>query len=300
MIIELRAKALLRWFEEGMRFGLVLLSLVTVAAESQAEDFTYSIANGAITITGYTGPGGDVTIPNTITGLPVISVGQSAFFGLTNLTSVTIPNGVTDIGDQAFGSCSSLASVTILDSPINIGYDSFGYCALTNLSLGNNARSIGQYAFAGSYVLTNVTIPVSVTNISGLAFARNGPGHLNIFFQANAPSSYQEIDLKFPLNGTVYYLPATTGWGQQCWGCSTVLWNPRAQTSDAGFGFHQNRFGFNITGTQDIPLVVEASTSLVIRSWVRLQSCTLTNGLIYFSDAQWTNHPGQVYRIQSP
>jgi hypothetical protein len=72
------------------------------------------------------------------------------------------------------------------------------------------------------------------------------------------------------------------------------------QTTEGSFGVRQNRFGLNITGTADIPLLVEATTNLAAQSWVPLQSCTLTNGLIYFSDAQWTNYPSRVYRIRSP
>jgi hypothetical protein len=79
-----------------------------------------------------------------------------------------------------------------------------------------------------------------------------------------------------------------------------VLWNPQVQTGDGMFGVRQDRFGFNITGTANIPVVVEACANLAAPSWVTLQSGTLTNGLIYFSDAQWTNYPGRVYRIRSP
>jgi hypothetical protein len=79
-----------------------------------------------------------------------------------------------------------------------------------------------------------------------------------------------------------------------------MLWNPQAQTGDGSFGVRQNRFGFNITGTPDIPLVVEASTDVAAQAWIALQSSTLTNGLIFFNDPQWTNYPGRFYRIRSP
>jgi hypothetical protein len=98
----------------------------------------------------------------------------------------------------------------------------------------------------------------------------------------------------------VYYLPKTTGWGPTFAGRPTALWNPTAQTGDPSFGVRPNGFGFNIAGTADIPLVIEASTDLASRSWVTLQSCTLTNGSIYFSDPQWTNYPSRIYRIRSP
>ena len=64
-----------------------------------ARDFTYTTINGAIIITGYTGAGGDIGIPRKITGLPVVSVGDYTFEDNGNLTSVTIPNSVTNIGN---------------------------------------------------------------------------------------------------------------------------------------------------------------------------------------------------------
>ena len=74
--------------------------LLTVPAAVQAQ-FNYTTNNGAITITGYTGPAGAVSIPSTINGLPVTSVGQQAFF-FAGVTSVSIPGSVTYIGGYAF------------------------------------------------------------------------------------------------------------------------------------------------------------------------------------------------------
>ena len=73
---------------------LPLLLLLTLPPRVQAQ-FNYTTNNGTITITGYTGSGGAVTIPDripdTTNGLPVTSIGSSAFFDCTSLTSVTIP-----------------------------------------------------------------------------------------------------------------------------------------------------------------------------------------------------------------
>jgi hypothetical protein len=79
-----------------------------------------------------------------------------------------------------------------------------------------------------------------------------------------------------------------------------VLWNPLIKASGSSFGISNNQFGFNITGTTNIPIVVEACTNLASPVWTPLQTLTLTNGLFYFSDPQWTNYPGRFYRISSP
>src|SRR5258706_5243880 len=91
---------------------LLLLLLLTLPAVVQAQ-FNYTTNNGAITITGYTGPGGAVVIPNTINGLPVTRIGDYAFNGKAGLTSVTIPNSVISMGTSAFSYSYSLTSVTI-------------------------------------------------------------------------------------------------------------------------------------------------------------------------------------------
>jgi hypothetical protein len=78
---------------------LLLVSLLLPTA-GQAQ-FTYTSNNGSITITGYTGPGGAVTIPSTINSLPVRDIGMVAFY-FKPVTSVTIPDSVTDIGEGAF------------------------------------------------------------------------------------------------------------------------------------------------------------------------------------------------------
>jgi hypothetical protein len=465
--------------KEGMRGGVFLLLLVAVGpAQAQAQDFTYTNNNGAITITGYTGPGGNVSVPSTIEGLPVTSIGDSAFFESTNIAKVTIPNGVTNIGDHAFNG-SSLAVVTVGNGVTTIGSNAFGFChsltsviipdnvtcikdgagwvggaftfctSLTNVTVGRGVTNIGDYAFnscalltslvipdgvvriggqafagctsltnimvgksvttiadwafvgctltsvtipnsvtnigngvfascpnliaitvdplstaytsvdgvlfnkdqtaliacpdakAGSYTipntvanigtdafygcasLTSITIPNSVTNIAveafdscGLtnvtipdsvsslgSFLFNGCNYLRgIYFQGNAPSLmwYETPGFLSAYDATVYYLAGTQGWGASFGGSHAALWNPQPQPNDGNFGVRQSHFGFNITGTPDIPIVVEATTNLDAQSWVPLQSCTLTNGLIYFSDAQWRNYSGRLYRIRSP
>ena len=68
-----------------------------------------------------------MTIPDSVT-----NIGNSAFYGCSGLTSVTIGNGVTSIGKNAFYGCSGLTSVTIGNGVTSIGKNAFTNC--TNLT----------------------------------------------------------------------------------------------------------------------------------------------------------------------
>ena len=71
---------------------------------------------------------GAISVPSTLGGFSVTTIGEEAFRNCKSLTSVTIPNGVTTIGENAFYGCGSLVSLEIPDSVIKIGDDAFCYC----------------------------------------------------------------------------------------------------------------------------------------------------------------------------
>ena len=102
-------------------------------------------------------------------------------------------------------------------------------------------------------------------------------------------------------SATAYYLPGTTGWSafSANTGLPAVLWNPVIQTADGSFGVRANQFGFNITGTPNIPIVVQAADNLANPVWTSLQSLTLTNGSYYFSEPFQPASPARFYRITS-
>ena len=155
---------------------------------------------------------GNVVIPSTVrysgNEYSVTSIGSSAFYYCSGLTSVTIPNSVTSIGDYAFYGCSSLRKVLnfsnlnitkgssgcgyvgyyaslVLNNPEFIDnyvfapngntYALYGYMGTdTNLQLPEKYKGenyiIGDYAFYGCSGLTSVTIPNNVTSIGSYAF----------------------------------------------------------------------------------------------------------------------------------
>lgn len=113
---------------------------------------------------------GNVVIPETVTynnqTYSVISIGYSAFYNCTGLTSITIPNTVTNIGSRAFWGCSGLTSITIPNSVTSIGEWAFWSCeSLTNIAIPNSVTSIGNSAFENCSSLTSITIPNGVTEI---------------------------------------------------------------------------------------------------------------------------------------
>ncbi len=158
-------------------------------------------------------PTGNLIIPSSVTyngrTFSVTALANSAFFGCSGLTTVTIPNSVTSIGDLAFRNCSGLTTVTIPNSVTSIGSDAFYNCSglvsvyytgtiaewcgitfgnswanplitahnlyidnnlVTDLVIPNTVTEIKDNAFYNASCFASVTIPNSVTSIGRWAF----------------------------------------------------------------------------------------------------------------------------------
>ena len=155
--------------ESNWNNGLLYLSNCLIEAmQNFANDYT--IKDGTRIIAGGSFFGctslTSVTIPNSVT-----NIGNKAFYNCKSLTSITIPNNVTSIGDETFYDCESLTNVIIGNSVISIGYNAFVNCkSLTSVTFGKNLTSISFGAFQFCTSLTSVTIPNSVTSIGESAF----------------------------------------------------------------------------------------------------------------------------------
>jgi len=159
---------------------VVLLVLAVPLFAQTPNDFKIDLSKSgdAITITGYTGNVTKVVLPAEIEGIPVRTIGSSAFRNNKNITSIVIPNTVTTIDNGAstaavgaFSGCSNLSSVTLSNSLTKIGSNAFASCSkLTSIVIPNSVTSIGESAFLDTG-LDSVAIPDSVTSIGNSAFA---------------------------------------------------------------------------------------------------------------------------------
>lgn len=173
--------------ETPLRFRiecLLLLLWAGLPAGVQAQ-FNVTTNEGSVTISQYTGLGGNVVIPDTIDGMPVTAIGSQAFFQVSGLTSVTMGTNLTRIEANAIFQCPNLSSVSILGNVTNIGDGPFIDCksltgiglsssnlnySVTNGMLFNKTQtSLIEFpgGLGGSYVL-----PAAVTNV-GEAFIGN-------------------------------------------------------------------------------------------------------------------------------
>ncbi|MDE6373868.1 MAG: leucine-rich repeat domain-containing protein, partial [Clostridia bacterium] len=125
--------------------GLESITLPFVGAGDAASDYTFKYIFGGSNYNNYV-PSSLTTV--IITGGSVI--GDYAFDGCSNITSISIPNSVTQVGRYAFRGCSGLTSITIPDGVTYIGSSTFSGCSsLTSITIPNGVTYIDSSAFSG-------------------------------------------------------------------------------------------------------------------------------------------------------
>lgn len=118
------------------------------------------------TITGYTGPGGNIAIPAYIDGVAVTNIANGApgIFQSKGLTGVTIPSSVTFIGQYAFA-----------------------YNELTNVTIPVGVTSIGIFAFYGNDQMTSVTFMGNGASFQGNSFPSSPGNDLITLYESPSP-----------------------------------------------------------------------------------------------------------------
>ena len=161
-------------------------TIAKIVASSQGLEFALNKDGVSYSVTGIgTCTDADVVIPGTYNGLPVTSIGSSAFRYCFSLTSVVIPDSVASIGGYAFYGCSSLKSLKVDSNNANYKdingnlYTKDGKTLIqyaigksdTHFVIPNSVTNIDNSAFYGCTSLTSVVIPDSVTSIGWFAFS---------------------------------------------------------------------------------------------------------------------------------
>lgn len=166
----------------AMVLALFPVGLISVSAE-QSGDYTYTVIDSKARITDYTGSGTTITVPDTLGGYPVTSIGIYAFSYCNTLTAVTLPDSVEDIKNYAFYQSTKITTVNLGAGVNMLGISVFARCTkLTqiNAPAGNSSFSssagvlfnktgntLVQYppGKTGAY-----TVPAGVTAIAANAF----------------------------------------------------------------------------------------------------------------------------------
>ena len=204
----------------SLAFAHLALLIPFVLPADTFGPYTYTVSDGQATITDFDSTcSGNLSITNELGGCPVISIGDDAFRNRTALTDVTIPDSVTNIGNCAFAGCTNLTTILFTSNAPTIQDNSFdntpatlyylpettgwsetvaerptkliplwyssdgtqititdldhryvGHIPLPTILDGCPVTSIGPRAFYGCINLTSVTLPESLTNISDEAF----------------------------------------------------------------------------------------------------------------------------------
>ena len=135
-----------------------------------ASDFAYTADGGEVTITDYIGTSEHVLIPDAIDGLPVTALADKAFYE-KHVTTVVVPDSVTEIGDLCFSGDNYLVSLTLPDGLAELPPIALESCySLMDFELPKGLKTIGAGAIQAIFYLTHLTIPAGVTDIEQMNF----------------------------------------------------------------------------------------------------------------------------------
>ncbi|MDE5618371.1 MAG: leucine-rich repeat domain-containing protein, partial [Clostridia bacterium] len=153
----------------------------------EIDGYVLSISRGNVTIVKYTGTDKEVEINDKLDGKRVVGIAEEAFKDNKTVTTLKIKSNAAsfEIGAQAFYNMTNLAEVVLPDNVKSISSQAFSGCGnLTSLTMGNAVEYIGNYAFSECGKLNKIYISES----SG------GNGTKTGIYDITMPSSLKTID----------------------------------------------------------------------------------------------------------
>ncbi|HZL83428.1 MAG TPA: stalk domain-containing protein [Candidatus Deferrimicrobium sp.] len=196
----------------------LFVSVPSAKADTEG-DYTYTVNGGNATITGYTGSGGEVDIPDTLGRYLVKGIALGVFRGCTQLTRVVVPGSVTSIGNAAFNGCTGLTAAFFLGNAPTMGTGVFDSCA-TGFTVGHIGGTTGwtnPWFTYPTITLNTTTYTLTVTIIGSGSLSKSPDQSLYV------PGSVITFTAT-PATGTTF-----TGWSGDLSGTT----NPTQITMDA-------------------------------------------------------------------
>ena len=155
--------------------------------------FAFDKTKRGYTVTAGTVATGEVVIPSTIKGAPVVEIEADAFrdiiaitaidlsgatnlktigdfaFYKTGITSLTIPGNVETVGRWIVEGCSSLSRITLEEGVKNLSQSSFYGAAVKSIKIPSTITEIPAYCFAAS-AIESIELHDGITSIGEGAF----------------------------------------------------------------------------------------------------------------------------------
>ena len=118
---------------------------------------------------------GNIVIPQIVSykgnEFQITSLEDSCFKNCSNLTSITLPEGITSLGEYCFSGCSSLTSITLPKGITSLRAGCFSRCSsLTSITLPEGITSLRNHCFHGCSSLTSITLPKGITSLENACF----------------------------------------------------------------------------------------------------------------------------------
>ena len=160
---------------QGTSSTVVETQIINTPSETKdnsSNQFSEYVITSAGVLTQYFGNSTSVIIPAKVSGKEVTAIGAGCFKG-TAVERVTIPGHIKSIGDSAFEGCKNLTSVSFLnrDVDIPIGSSAFKGCTKLNKIALPISSSIGASAFESCTALTSVDIKEGTKSLGQNCFA---------------------------------------------------------------------------------------------------------------------------------
>lgn len=124
-----------------------------------------------IEITKYVGTSANVSIPDQIDNVPVVSIGTDAF-SESEIETVILPKELKVIKNCAFLNCGNLTSIEFPESVTSLGKSSFRGTGIKEVNI--NVDKLNEYVFADCIFLTKVTIGKKLSDMADGCFANCG------------------------------------------------------------------------------------------------------------------------------